>query len=256
MNKIYPSRVAPVIGCTTNSYKESCFRFIEMSRTIPVPDVEIDSLYKVIGRIAEERVNLQLIAEHGVKAVERETALTYSVTPDWLISGRVDFIVGGVEVWEVKATVSKTKYKTIFQGGQVDPKNLGQLITYMAILEFPTSVLSYNYLHFDTDYNLCIPQRNFRIAIDGDVIYIDGVRYDKHSVSDFLRFYHLVVQGAEDPGLPPQSLNGYACKSCPFNMVCSTNPTSRKEFHSQANLLGLSIDGFVPKPKIELLRRK
>lgn len=259
MNKLYPSGIAPVFGYTTNSYKESCPRFYAMSRALGLPRGDIDELYKLIGRLAEEKVRQDLIAaKTPSQEITFEIPLRHEVAPGWMISGRYDALVrdrvnpGRTTLWEIKATISAGKKRRIFDQGELDVKYIGQLVTYMLLTEIPRGVISCHYFEFNEARSaLKILSRNFGVVLDKDRIFVDGKLWETHTVKDFTRYYALMMDAVEGVQLPAKTMNARACESCPFNLVCEKSPRSKEEFRSLFETLGEGKVKTLPNPRIK-----
>lgn len=254
MNKIYPSSISPMIGSTTNSFAESCLRYLGMNYLLPVElvkGVDIHPLYKAVGTLTEERMVARLTKAKAV--FERELAVKYSMTPSWQISGRVDFLVHGDENYliETKGTLSKSKLKAVIHDGIPDANHVGQLLTYMSIVEVPKALYSLTYWAFDHKIDRFEgTTREFWLAITEGLLYIDGTEYTEYSIPQFLEFYRAVMEATDKPTLPPKTLNTYACNNCWFKDVCAANPGSKSEFIEMYEKTGPYLGRSFKSPKL------
>ena len=256
MKKLYPSSIYPVTGVTTAGYKESCPRFFAMKSQVEVPKNDIPDLYMAMGRVIEAKTQAQLEALGPRYKIMREVPVKHSPKPGWEISGRVDFLVEDLidpeltEIWEVKSSLSKKKKASIIGKGQVDVAHIGQLLTYMMIMQVKIGKYSFNFVQYDhKDDALKFINRTFKVELQNTDVYIDGEKWEQYNLTNYLQFYKLMINSVEQPDLPAKSTSYWACKSCPFSNVCNRNPITKAAFVSLYELFGESIVSSMPEPK-------
>lgn len=248
MQKIYPSSVSPVTGCTTSGYNKSCPRYFSLSKLYEQPWTEIHPIYKAIGTLGEAMVQKKI--EDQLKKEPKyqlliEVPVKHQVSDEWVISGRIDFWQKNLLdadksiLWEVKTSLSAPKARRIIRDGIVDPDHIGQLVTYLVITNLTRGVYSFTHLKY-TPKNSVIEEntREFRVELKDNLIYIDDVLWEQHTVLDYIQFYRLMMEASESKDLPAKTNNQYACMSCPFSATCSRNPSSRDEFDTIYSELG------------------
>jgi CRISPR/Cas system-associated exonuclease Cas4 (RecB family) len=259
MFKIYPSSIAPVSGVTTNGYKEGCPRFFFAANTTTLERVDIPYLYKTIGDMEETRITSRLEKLYPDLTLEREVPVKFIVPPNLQVSGRVDIIAKNEDgtiafIHEIKATVSRSMYSRVIKAHQIDEKHLGQLITYMTLLDVENASLSVGYYHFNRELTrLDIEEVQFKVELSKETgsIFIDSNPYFK-SAHDILKYYRIMADAVNNASLPPMTINKKACESCPFNNVCEKNPKSKEEFHRYLKEQGVSESKAPFTPKINI----
>jgi len=249
--KIYPSSFALPSGVTTAAmYKEGCPRYFAFQHLNPNERSKIDSLYMATGRITEEFILSKLKAEG--RQVEAEVPIKVELKGGVTISGRADAIVDGKTIYEIKSTVSRSKLYSVINKGEINKQHLGQLLTYMSLLNINHGVLCTSYLHFDKSLDsLKFETRELevRVDIEGN-LYLDGKMHHE-TVVEFLRFYKIMADAATLPQLPPMTTNDNACKNCPFDKICKKSPKDKSEFarlvNKHADELTVSSSSYTPK---------
>ncbi len=244
MKKIYPSSAAKVLGNTVTGYKESCLRYHILPNP---PRAEIDQIYKDIGALGETAF------EQQYPQVTREVAIKHQLTPDILISGRADGIDYATEtVYEVKTTLSKTKYQEVSQRRHLPYNYLAQICTYMVILNYFKGEVHVYYAHYNkAQTKIELELALFKLQIHEDKITING-NLSEISLKDILRYYALAQYAHISKELPPKVISQFACDSCPARNICAQNPKDRDEFFRKVKDEGyaeISSD-LMPKPKI------
>lgn len=254
--KLYPSSAIPTTGVTTAGFADSCPRYYWANSVQPQERGEIHALYSAAGVIAEERA-LHKIQATG-RPFRRELPVSYVMGDNWIISGRVDFVLESpTEIIEVKSTLSRWKFDNVIRGNVIDPKHIAQLVTYMTILKATVGMLSTSYLHFNRKLTAVeIETKELKIEILGASIKIDGELWE-YSVRDILNFYRVMQHAILDPSLPPKTLNLMACKTCPWLLACES-AMSKQDFLGRFQKYGVNPIKLELHPTIQKhdIRRK
>lgn len=249
MLKIYPSSFALPQGDTTAAkYPKGCPVYNAFSMLDSTPQ-DFPEIYNIIGTLAEERQAAVLKAQN--LKFEREVPVQYRLSPQAIISGRIDFITSDKVIYEVKATISQAKRRRVITQGHIDIENLGQLITYMSIVKTTHGVLSVSYLHFDKAIQqLEFETREFKVYMDQK----GNIEIDKqpfmYTGTQLLQFYKIMMNAQLNNAMPKKTTDSNACFSCPFQKICEKNPKEKTEFVRLVNLEGIAPIPRTHNPKI------
>ena len=252
--KIHPSQYSPMHGATTNPlYKEGCLRYISVKHLL-TERTDIHPIYKAIGTLAEERY-YSTMDPH--EFVTREMHLTYDLGGGVTLTGRADFVTP-TKVIETKASISPTK-RAMWRKGQPDPSQLGQLVTYMLVLDRAEGELNCSYVHFGKDgTTLGFETTSFAVQADASGrLTLNGAEIDL-TAFDVMAFYKAAQDALVGAELPPMPMTQKPCQTCTFREVCSSYPQGREEFHRQVkHVIDRGFDAVgAPDPTIKRHDRK
>ena len=248
MIKIYPSSFALAVGATTNAaYTSGCPRYQVAGIREDFPP-----LYSAIGAIGEE----YHIARLGT-IEEREISIRKEVAPNVYVSGRYDGICSEF-VYEFKTTLSRNLYTSIINKGEFLLTHLGQLVTYMVMLERSRGKLCVAYAHFNKAVTqLEFKPRDFIVELRDNDIYVDDVKTE-YTVSQLMKFYSIVAQAHLSEALPPATMNDKACNGCSLINICGLGSARTKaEFLNQITELTLvKHEQYQPKIQVHDTKKK
>ncbi len=207
-------------GTTDAQYPTGCLRYQSVKHLIKAawPREDLHPVYRTIGTIAEEYVAAELQAEF----VDREVEIIEPVGDEVFISGRVDFKLPE-EIHEVKATVSSSK-RTMWRKGKVAPGHLGQLLSYMWLLELPVGKLRMFYVHF--------LRKQARLRLEP---YTYATTLTEEHEANVKAYYRAVKAAMVEPALPPRPHTLNPCMTCPFRAVCNMDPQDKDTFVRHVN---------------------
>lgn len=236
--KMYPSSFSMPIGQTVKApFHNGCLRFRVFQDLIPRQDIPVGS--QGIGELGELAVMYRFPKDANI---EREVPVKHQLEDGFLISGRIDFLEttenGKKIVHEVKSTGSRYQYTNGINKGKISETHLGQLITYMSILQTDLGFLHLNYFHFNRKVtSVDMETRIFKVELRETKIFIDGKEYDKTAI-DILRYWAMLQNAIASEDLPPKPVSEFACDKCPFSKVCEKNIKDKTEFTREVNQLG------------------
>jgi hypothetical protein len=176
----------------------------------------------------------------------------------------MDFLVLNELIYEVKTTLSKFCFTKWINKGIPEDSHIGQLVTYLVIHGYTEGRLITQYAHFPKSdllgpYHLSelqLEQREFVVKVIGNHVYIDSKPYSM-SVFQILRYYGLTKFYRKV--LPPRTINADACKRCPFQKICDSDPKDISQFVDIANheLAGTAVsDQKVPSINCHNVRKR
>ena len=242
--KIYPSSFALPVGPTTDTqYKNGCFRYLKFKSYLPEHFKKFDpmpELNSAIGVIGEERIRHLLLDRYSAEELLIEEPFKQDLGDDVIVSGRCDFLIKTADlIVEVKSTKSASVRSKVINKGELPTSYLGQLLTYMTAFDIAQGEILVQYLHLLRDASsLGFVDRTFKVKIDDNSIYIDGVEYE-HTLSHMLSFYELAKKYLTTDVMPPRPIKDTPCYYCPFESICNsaTPPTTTQEFKEKVGQL-------------------
>jgi hypothetical protein len=235
--RLSPSKATWCAGDKVDTaYETSCARYVVWERRFE-KEAQIDPLYKTLGDLDELRFATKM-TQKGIPFV-REQEFTYPIGDTSItIEGRYDFkldMPSGPVLVEKKSVTSLNRKREIIDKSNIDPKQLAQLVTYMAIHKIPEGRLVATFWQWSDDLDALMVggEREFTVQIaPNGAIMVDGQTYTKH-VRDVQKWFRIVAKGMEeaDRQLPERPLPkaGWQnpCKSCPLAQSCDKYDMAR-----------------------------
>ncbi len=230
-SRLSPSKATWCVGQKVDTiYENSCTRYVVWERRFE-KESDIDPLYKALGDIDELRYANKL--NESQITFQREQEFIHPIIGSPVtIEGRYDFklnLPGGPVLVEKKSVTSPNRRREIFTKGLIDPKQLAQLVSYMAIHKISTGRLEYTFWGWDEglDALIALEDRTFEVTISiyGDIS-VDGIPFNRH-VRDLQTWYRIAAKAMEqaDQQLAERPLPkaGWQnpCKSCPLADACT-----------------------------------
>jgi hypothetical protein len=228
--RLSPSKAIWCVGDKVDTtYESSCARYVTWERRFE-KDANVHDLYKSIGDIDEARYAARL-TQAGTPFV-REQEFVYPIKGSTVtIEGRYDFkltTAAGPVIVEKKSITSANRAREIIEKGNIDAKQLAQLVTYMAVHKIPTGKLVSTFWKWGEDLESYVVdgEREFSVEITPTgSINVDGAPYPRH-LRDLQRWYQVVAKGMDeaDVKLPDRPLPkaGWQnpCAKCPLSASC------------------------------------
>jgi hypothetical protein len=229
--RLSPSKATWCVGqYVDTTYENSCARYVVWERKFE-KESDIDPMYKTLGDIDEARFAARLVRD-GTKFA-REVEFTHPIGGTSItIEGRYDFrldLASGPVMVEKKSITSANRLREIITKGQIDQKQLAQLVSYMAIHKIPKGQLVCTFWKWDDSIDALQvgAERTFDVTITphGDIT-VDGEPFPRH-VRDLQMWYQIVAKGMEnsETKLPdrPRAKQGWQnpCRSCPLADACT-----------------------------------
>lgn len=227
--RLSPSKATWCMGDKADTmYESSCPRYVVWERRFE-KDAQIHDMYKSIGDIDEARYAARLTAE-GVPFV-REQEFSHPIAGTSIaIEGRYDFkldTADGPVMVEKKSITSANRAREIIEKGNIDEKQLAQLVTYMAIHKVQVGRLVSTFWKWDEDYNYVVAaEREFQVLVSpaGDIS-VDGLPFYRH-VRSLQRWFQITAKAMEesdtrlaDRPLPKPGWQN-PCGKCPLSAQC------------------------------------
>lgn len=244
MIKLYPSSTSFMKGrLVFTDYSSGCPRKIYLASQ-GVKEPFIPKHYAEMGLQHEDAFGATL----SNAEVQRELPFKWSIPgTNAFISGRIDYVVNG-EIFELKATDSKTNLTNIINGGRLKPEQLAQVAIYMMALEKSEATIYYGYYVSDklTNIRTLKRDRTFILNIDtyGD-IFVD-TKYSGYNIADVLKFLNTVTDLINNHEISDRPHNwaarfGSPCNYCVFKSSCELHDSGITEgasaFVSNSKLL-------------------
>lgn len=210
-------------------YESSCPRYVVWERRYE-KEATIDPMYKSIGDIDEARYAAKL-TQAGVPFL-REQEFVHPITGSSVtIEGRYDFkldTADGPVLVEKKSITSANRAREIIEKGNIDEKQLAQLVTYMAVHKTQNGKLVSTFWKWgdDLDSYVVAGEREFAVTVSpaGDIT-VDGLPYYRH-LRSLQKWFQITAKGMDEsdrllPGRPLPK-NGWQnpCAKCPLSAAC------------------------------------
>jgi hypothetical protein len=209
-------------------YESSCPRYVVWERRFE-KESQIDEMYKAIGDIDEARY-AAILTSRGISYV-REQEFTYPITGTSItIEGRYDFKLDtpdGLVIVEKKSITSANRAREIIEKGNIDEKQLAQLVTYMAIHRVQLGRLVSTFWKWSEDFNFQVEsEREFSVVVGlrGDIT-VDGQPFYRN-VRALQRWFQITAKAMEQADIQladrPLPKPGWQnpCNKCPLSAQC------------------------------------
>lgn len=228
--RLSPSKATWTMGDKVDTmYESSCPRYVVWERRYE-KDATIDPMYKTIGDIDEARYAAKL-TQDGVPFL-REQEFVHPISGSSVtIEGRYDFKLDtpdGSVLVEKKSITSANRAREIIDKGNIDEKQLAQLVTYMAVHKVQVGKLVSTFWKWgeDIDSFTVAGERTFAVALSpSGEITVDGLPYHRH-LRSLQKWFQITAKGMDesDRRLPERPLpkNGWQnpCAKCPLSAAC------------------------------------
>jgi hypothetical protein len=212
-------------------YESSCPRYVVWERRFE-KDATIDPMYKSIGDIDEARYASKLTFNQVPFVREQEFVHPIAGT-SVTIEGRYDFKLDtpdGPVIVEKKSITSANRAREIIDKGNIDEKQLAQLVTYMAVHKVTKGRLVSTFWKWgdDLDSYVVAGEREFSVMVTpSGEISVDGLPYHRH-LRSLQKWFQITAKGMDESDrlLPsrPLSKPGWQnpCTKCPLSAACDT----------------------------------
>jgi hypothetical protein len=175
--------------------------------------------------------------------VECDVEVKEKLSDQVTLTAHVDFIVDDL-TFEHKSISSIKSYTKYIKKGEYSVLNLTQLVNYMVMREKAEGVLLYTNVTYGNSGEKAGDQRAYRMSIDDNgIVYVDGIKEERFSVLDILRFREEAVEVLENQTIypyPPAPYDIFSpCKGCWLEQVCSDYEChgSKEKYFADATIL-------------------